>query len=343
MKGSGGGGGGEIVQVQGGHIVRATSRKDRHSKVYTSKGPRDRRVRLSAHTAIQFYDVQDRLGFDRPSKAVDWLIRKAKSSIDKLADLPPWHPNSTSTAGPTAAATSSSGEMPLAEQPELAGGYAGAGSSSFMPPPPQLDDSDTMKLFFPTSNAEPSQSISFTGYSVPHEMVARAPQQSEDLGLSLHSFQDSSGGLQSSSSRALFVGTGADAFEPGCSHYPRMMGWGGDAGTEEGRGGSSQGFFMNQGGGSALMMVNPQRGPLQSSFTGGFDELPIAIPSDNHHQKPPVVAVHQPPFFGGRLGSDSLSGFYFPTRVHGSSGNEEPSGIVSGRPSSSASPSSSHR
>jgi hypothetical protein len=36
--------GGEIVQVQGGHIVRSTGRKDRHSKVYTAKGPRDRRV-----------------------------------------------------------------------------------------------------------------------------------------------------------------------------------------------------------------------------------------------------------------------------------------------------------
>nr|AEM05868.1 teosinte ranched/cycloidea/pcf family member [Lithospermum erythrorhizon] len=81
---------GEIVEVQGGHIVRSTGRKDRHSKVCTAKGPRDRRVRLSAHTAIQFYDVQDRLGYDRPSKAVDWLIKKAKSAIDELAELPAW-------------------------------------------------------------------------------------------------------------------------------------------------------------------------------------------------------------------------------------------------------------
>ncbi|KAI0524182.1 hypothetical protein KFK09_003546 [Dendrobium nobile] len=75
---------GEIVEVQGGHIVRSTSRKDRHSKVCTAKGPRDRRVRLSAHTAIQFYDVQDRLGYDRPSKAVDWLMKNAKAAIDEL-------------------------------------------------------------------------------------------------------------------------------------------------------------------------------------------------------------------------------------------------------------------
>ncbi|PPD85268.1 hypothetical protein GOBAR_DD17818 [Gossypium barbadense] len=89
--------GGEIVEVQGGHIVRSTGRKDRHSKVCTAKGPRDRRVRLSAHTAIQFYDVQDRLGYDRPSKAVDWLIKKAKPAIDELAELPPWNPETLNT------------------------------------------------------------------------------------------------------------------------------------------------------------------------------------------------------------------------------------------------------
>ncbi|CAL9116164.1 unnamed protein product [Musa textilis] len=82
---------GEIVEVPGGHIVRSTSRKDRHSKVYTAKGLRDRRVRLSPHTAIQFYDVQDRLGYDRPSKAVDWLIQNAKAAIEQLAELPRHH------------------------------------------------------------------------------------------------------------------------------------------------------------------------------------------------------------------------------------------------------------
>ncbi|XP_038902214.1 transcription factor TCP4-like [Benincasa hispida] len=90
--------GGEILQVPGaGLVVRSTARKDRHSKVYTAKGLRDRRVRLSAHTAIQFYDVQDRLGYDRPSKAVDWLIKKAKSAIDKLSDLSPCNPNARSS------------------------------------------------------------------------------------------------------------------------------------------------------------------------------------------------------------------------------------------------------
>lgn len=69
--------------------VRASGGKDRHSKVYTSKGIRDRRVRLSVPTAIQFYDLQDRLGFDQPSKAVEWLINAASAAIDELPSLDP--------------------------------------------------------------------------------------------------------------------------------------------------------------------------------------------------------------------------------------------------------------
>jgi hypothetical protein len=65
-------------------ISRLTGGKDRHSKVLTAKGIRDRRIRLSVPTAIQFYDLQDRLGFEQPSKAVDWLIHTAKSAIDEL-------------------------------------------------------------------------------------------------------------------------------------------------------------------------------------------------------------------------------------------------------------------
>ncbi|KAI3760093.1 hypothetical protein L1987_50483 [Smallanthus sonchifolius] len=37
---------------------------------------------------IHFYNIQDRLGYDRPSKAVDWLIRKAKASINELPAAP---------------------------------------------------------------------------------------------------------------------------------------------------------------------------------------------------------------------------------------------------------------
>ncbi|CAN6465301.1 unnamed protein product [Victoria cruziana] len=68
-------------------VSRASGSKDRHSKVLTAKGLRDRRVRLSVSTAIQFYDLQDRLGFDQPSKAVDWLIKAAADAISELPSL----------------------------------------------------------------------------------------------------------------------------------------------------------------------------------------------------------------------------------------------------------------
>ncbi|KAG6404074.1 hypothetical protein SASPL_136311 [Salvia splendens] len=62
--------------------------KDRHSKVCTVKGLRDRRIRLSVPTAIQLYDLQERLGLSQPSKVIDWLIDATKLDIDKLPPLP---------------------------------------------------------------------------------------------------------------------------------------------------------------------------------------------------------------------------------------------------------------
>ncbi|KAL1211360.1 Transcription factor TCP13 [Cardamine amara subsp. amara] len=69
-------------------VSRAFGGKDRHSKVCTLRGLRDRRVRLSVPTAIQLYDLQERLGVDQPSKAVDWLLDAAKEEIDELPPLP---------------------------------------------------------------------------------------------------------------------------------------------------------------------------------------------------------------------------------------------------------------
>lgn len=74
-------------------VSRASGGKDRHSKVWTSKGLRDRRVRLSVTTAIQFYDLQDRLGYDQPSKAVEWLLNAAATSISELPSLNPSFPD----------------------------------------------------------------------------------------------------------------------------------------------------------------------------------------------------------------------------------------------------------
>ncbi|XP_068657551.1 transcription factor TCP5-like [Aristolochia californica] len=69
-------------------VSRSFGGKDRHSKVRTMRGLRDRRVRLSVQTAIQLYDLQDRLGLNQPSKVVDWLLAAAQQDIDQLPPLP---------------------------------------------------------------------------------------------------------------------------------------------------------------------------------------------------------------------------------------------------------------
>ncbi|CAL9055076.1 unnamed protein product [Musa banksii] len=199
------GGGGEILEVHGGSIVRSTGRKDCHSKVCTAKGPRDRRVRLSAHTAIQFYDVQDRLGYDRPSKAVDWLMKNAKAAIDQLAEVPAW----TATSTLTAAITSTSHVPPPSNQSPVAepnvssvfsfgsgdGGGGGSGSNCLLQPSLDSDAiADTMKSFIPmaaTGTAtSPSSSSPIRVQNYPPGLLPRSTTQTQDLCLSLQSFQD---------------------------------------------------------------------------------------------------------------------------------------------------------
>ncbi|KAH7528882.1 hypothetical protein FEM48_Zijuj05G0124900 [Ziziphus jujuba var. spinosa] len=68
-------------------VSRSFGGKDRHSKVCTIRGLRDRRIRLSVPTAIQLYDLQDRLGLNQPSKVIDWLLDATKDDIDKLPPL----------------------------------------------------------------------------------------------------------------------------------------------------------------------------------------------------------------------------------------------------------------
>ncbi|KAI9086690.1 hypothetical protein K1719_031284 [Acacia pycnantha] len=275
MKSAAGGGGGEIVQVQGGHIVRSTGRKDRHSKVYTSKGPRDRRVRLSAQTAIQFYDVQDRLGYDRPSKAVDWLIKKAKSAIDKLAELPPWQPEANETH--------------QEENPEDS-----EAPSGFLPP---AINSDAI-AFFPTSSA--TSSINFQSY--PSEIMSRTTNSGQDLGLSLHSFNQTA-----SNDENLFGGSNPAEFE---SNFQRMF---------------ESNSLIGQG------SMFPQRGTLQSSFSPlvrAWSDVPVASSEHHHHHQ---NHKSHPSIFSGRFHSNGLPEFCIPTRIQGQ--QQEPS---------SASPNSHH-
>ncbi|RZB75507.1 transcription factor TCP4-like [Glycine soja] len=311
---------GDIVQVEGGHIVRSTGRKDRHSKVYTSKGPRDRRVRLSAHTAIEFYDVQDRLGYDRPSKAVDWLIKKAKTSIDRLAELPPWHPPTHEEEKQNDAA-GSSGIIAIAQQQQQheqqseSCGYnfqlqrqLGAFSSTH---------ADTDPINFQTNNS------------------------SEDLGLSLHCFQDHPGLIHWQSQqtgahqtppsnehqiRTLFAGSTPGGFE---NHYQRSVTWNNEATTTDHV--NRLGFILNSqpfiGQGSASAYAQ-SGGTLQSSFS-----FPMTSPSELHRPQP----VNQPSIFDSRFVSDGLADFCIPDRIQGV---EENHGVASNRPSSS--PSSIH-
>nr|WQM40799.1 TCP [Avena sativa] len=77
-------------RAPGGAVV-GTARKrpfrtDRHSKIHTAQGVRDRRMRLSVGVARDFFALQDMLGFDKASKTVDWLLTQSKPAIDRLAD-----------------------------------------------------------------------------------------------------------------------------------------------------------------------------------------------------------------------------------------------------------------
>ncbi|MCD7471184.1 hypothetical protein HAX54_011499 [Datura stramonium] len=68
---------------------RRTGKKDRHSKICTAQGVRDRRVRLSLHIARKFFDLQDMLGYDKASKTIEWLFSKSNNAIKELSENTP--------------------------------------------------------------------------------------------------------------------------------------------------------------------------------------------------------------------------------------------------------------
>ncbi|KAG5066545.1 hypothetical protein AAZX31_04G139100 [Glycine max] len=59
-------------------------KRDRHSKINTARGLRDRRMRLSLEVAKRFFGLQDMLNFDKASKTVEWLLNQAKVEINRL-------------------------------------------------------------------------------------------------------------------------------------------------------------------------------------------------------------------------------------------------------------------
>ncbi|XP_010522114.1 PREDICTED: transcription factor TCP10 [Tarenaya hassleriana] len=327
---SSGSGGGEIVQVEGGHIVRATGRKDRHSKVFTSKGPRDRRVRLSAHTAIQFYDVQDRLGYDRPSKAVDWLIKKAKSAIDKLNESQELALRDVQ-GGKAAESSDPNFQMVDAKDDDDDHHHQTVQfSSSLVAPLANLDPEDAMKTFFPTSST--NSSINFQNY--PHDIISRTANLNQDLGLSLHpSFHGDSGQAGSSTDQTLFA-----TFE--ANNFQRMSGWNSEL-TPEQRGflvsssshqpsvptllNHQQTLFLGQG----PPLLSHQRGTLQSSFLQPFRSWDHHTDHHHHHHQ-----QNQSSVFASQFGSHGImQGLSVHNRIHG----EEGEGLGPHRPSASSS------
>ncbi|XP_061365940.1 transcription factor TCP13-like [Gastrolobium bilobum] len=98
-------------------VSRAFGGKDRHSKVCTIRGLRDRRVRLSVPTAIQLYDLQDKLGLNQPSKVVDWLLNAAKHEIDELPPLPNIPPGNFTFSSPSAVTSNEANSISQPNEP----------------------------------------------------------------------------------------------------------------------------------------------------------------------------------------------------------------------------------
>ncbi|KAL3824063.1 hypothetical protein ACJIZ3_020092 [Penstemon smallii] len=65
---------------------KRTGKKDRHSKIRTAQGIRDRRMRLSLQVARKFFDLQDMLGYDKASKTIEWLFSNSNKAIKKLIE-----------------------------------------------------------------------------------------------------------------------------------------------------------------------------------------------------------------------------------------------------------------
>ncbi|KAG6398959.1 hypothetical protein SASPL_140431 [Salvia splendens] len=68
---------------------RKAGKKDRHSKICTAQGIRDRRMRLSLQVARKFFDLQDMLGYDKASKTIEWLFTQSNKAIKELHSPPP--------------------------------------------------------------------------------------------------------------------------------------------------------------------------------------------------------------------------------------------------------------
>ncbi|KAI3507498.1 hypothetical protein L1887_22485 [Cichorium endivia] len=160
---------------------------------------------------LQRPSQQDRLGYNRPTKVVDWLIKKAKAAIDELAELPTWKP--TATTATTAPNSTSIAEFEQNQDQQNSNHHqlshfeqhpddsivdnqmGNSQNSSFLPP--SLDSNfitDTIKSFFPMgASSNPTNNTSsgmqFHQCFPPPDLLSRTSSQDLDLRLSLQSFQ----------------------------------------------------------------------------------------------------------------------------------------------------------
>ncbi|WVZ68792.1 hypothetical protein U9M48_017684 [Paspalum notatum var. saurae] len=320
-----------------GRIVRsAAGRKDRHSKVCTSRGLRDRRVRLAAHTAIRFYDVQDRLGYDRPSKAVDWLIRNAKAAIDEL-------PDREETAAPATEAADAATEP--AEQVTTSTSYgfgnpAGGGAigggvgvaGSFIPHSGAGADgvsSCNVKSLFPsssTASTTPAHHDEYRG-SPPDLLSRTTSSQPQELCLTLQSNQHRHHHQIFGHHGMISGAGGVPAGWP--EHGQRMPSWHASAG--DGRSAGNGDNYMFAGGVPSRQGLDhqgqlfSQGEPLQSS--GGWASARTWLD--------PLAAIHQPSTttMTGQVGFSHLvgtgggfMGFLAPAAAHQRLQGEEEQG-----------------
>lgn len=99
---------------------RSTGKKDRHSKICTAQGPRDRRMRLSLHIARKFFDLQDMLGFDKASNTIEWLFHKSKAAIKQVKENVNYSPCKAQTIS---SSSPSNKDAKLADEKECEEGF----------------------------------------------------------------------------------------------------------------------------------------------------------------------------------------------------------------------------
>ncbi|URE49124.1 hypothetical protein MUK42_36536 [Musa troglodytarum] len=364
-----GGAVGEIVEVQGGHIVRSTGRKDRHSKVCTAKGPRDRRVRLRPHR----HPVLRRPGPPRlrPPQQGRRLAhqerqgchRRARgaSSLDlrnRRLFLPPSSSSSNQSSTEQAAGESSRKPIPVADPVASVafsfgggGGVGGDANARFLPPSLDTDSIvDTIKSFpVAATSLSSTPSVGFHTYS--SDLPSQASSQVKDLRLSLQSFQDPIFRNPESSHHHRHHGQYHQSSAPPThdAHFPGsgQLAFGSD---EQGHRVSPWNVVESSGGGGGHAFSFPppqavplhsvlghsqlfsQRGPLQSSNPPAIRAWadPAAAAAD-HRMQP---ALHPSISSIGYASGTGFSGFQVPARIQG---EEEHDGIITGKPPSASS------